>query len=51
MIGDLILWIKKIYKRQTCIHDYKFKPDKFFGGRHDHYECLKCGKITFNLNK
>ncbi len=44
MIGDLILWIKKVWKQQTCVHDYKIHYDKTGLGRFDHYECDKCDK-------
>jgi len=23
MFGDIVLFIKKVFKQQTCIHDYK----------------------------
>ena len=32
MIGDLILWIKKVWKQQTCIHNYKWINRKDTGG-------------------
>ncbi len=44
MIGDLILWMKKVWKQQTCVHDYKIHYDKTGLGRFDHYECDKCDK-------
>jgi hypothetical protein len=46
MIGDLILWIKKICKQQTCKHSYKLQPDKTGGfGGFDLYKCEKCQKF------
>ena len=46
MIGDAILYIKKLIKQNTCIHTYKCD------GRIDVYtdvlnfqKCAKCGKI------
>jgi hypothetical protein len=46
MIGDLIIWIKKVVKQHiTCKHDYQ--PDRigvirgFSNGR----VCTKCNKI------
>lgn len=44
MIGDLILWIKKVLKQQTCTHDYKWVHRKDFGGP-DFESCIKCDKI------
>lgn len=44
MIGDLILWIKKVWKQETCVHDYKFEFDRTGLGKFDHHECNKCGK-------
>ena len=46
MIGDLILWIKKVWKQQTCLHSYRLIPDKTGGlGGYDLYKCEKCVKI------
>lgn len=46
MIGDVVLYIKKLIKQNTCIHNYKYD------GRIDVYtdvlnfqKCTKCGKI------
>ena len=43
MIGDLILWIKRVFKQQTCIHDYKWINRKDTGGSFEN--CAKCDKI------
>ena len=43
MIGDLILWIKRVWKQQTCIHDYKWIHRKDTGGSFE--QCSKCEKI------
>jgi len=44
MIGDLILFFKKIYKQQICIHDYK--PDRIaiITGLSSKRVCVKCNK-------
>lgn len=44
MIGDLILWFKKVWKQQTCIHYYKIVNRKDNGG--SFYECTKCEKLN-----
>jgi len=44
MLGDFILWLKRVYKQQTCIHDYKSVADKSLAGTFDHYECKKCDR-------
>jgi hypothetical protein len=43
MIGDLILWIKRVWKQQTCIHNYTIVNRKDTGGSFEN--CLKCNKI------
>jgi len=43
MIGDLILWIKRMWKQQTCIHTYKWINRKDTGGSFEN--CTKCDKI------
>ena len=43
MVGDLVLWIKKFWKQQTCIHNYKWINRKDNGGSFEN--CLKCDKI------
>ena len=43
MIGDLILWINKVWKQQICKHSYKLHPDKT--GGFDLYKCEKCRKV------
>ncbi len=47
MIGDLILWIKKIYKKLICIHEYYTVNASYrtFGSCSDFEKCKKCGKI------
>ena len=52
MIGDAILYIKKLIKQNTCIHNYKYD------GRIDVYadilnfqKCTKCGKIIIVKQK
>jgi len=44
MIGDIVLWIKKFWKQQTCIHDYRIIIRKDTGG--DFHSCFKCDKIN-----
>ena len=41
MIGDVILWIKKVLKRNSCLHEYKF----IYNDRHPYNECIKCGRV------
>jgi len=45
MFGDLIIWIKKVFKQQTCIHDYK--PDRIgiITGLNFKRICSKCEKF------
>ena len=43
MIGDLILWIKRVWKQQTCIHTYKWVNRKDNGDSFE--DCSKCDKI------
>ena len=52
MIGDAILYIKKLIKQNICIHNYKYD------GRIDVYtdvlnfkKCTKCGKIRIIKQK
>ena len=47
MMGDIISWIKKVYKKQTCIHDYKWinASLKTNGSCPDFETCSKYGKI------
>lgn len=47
MLGDLILWIKKIIKQQTCVHEYKYinASYKTNSSCSDFEQCIKCGKI------
>ena len=44
MIWNLILYIKKVYKQNTCIHDYKIVIRKDTGGSFD--KCEKCGRLN-----
>jgi hypothetical protein len=43
MIGDLIIWIKKVWKQQTCFHIYKSVHRHDTGGSFE--ICIKCDKI------
>ena len=43
MIEDIILWLKKTFKQQTCIHKYKDIHRKDTGG--SVVICEKCNKI------
>lgn len=43
MIGDFIIWIKLVWNKQTCIHDYKYVYRQDTGG--DFQKCKKCGKL------
>lgn len=45
MIGDLILWIKKVFKQQTCMHDYRHVNASWRANCSDFEECVKCDKI------
>ena len=48
MIGNLILWVKRIWKQEfTCIHDYK--PDRIgvITGLSSSRICDKCGKFEY----
>ena len=42
MLGDFVLWIKKTWKQQTCIHNYK--PDRIgiITGLYSGRICCKC---------
>jgi hypothetical protein len=44
MIGDIVLWIKRVWKQQTCIHTYEIVNRKDTGGSFD--LCSKCDKIS-----
>lgn len=44
MFGDLILFFKKVFKQQTCIHNYKIIIRKDFAGG-TFQECTKCEKL------
>ena len=43
MIGDLILWVKRVWKQQTCVHTYKTIIRKDNGNTFEN--CCKCDKI------
>lgn len=43
MIGNLILWLKKVLKQQTCIHKYEWIIRKDNGNSFEN--CCKCDKI------
>lgn len=43
MFGNLILWIKRVFKQQTCIHKYKSVYRKDYGSSFD--LCEKCDLI------
>jgi hypothetical protein len=47
MIGNIILWIKKVFKQQTCLHKYKWINASYRtnGSCRDFEECTKCEKI------
>ncbi len=44
MIGDLVLWIIRVWNQQTCMHDYK--PDRIgiITGLNSSRICSKCEK-------
>lgn len=42
MIGDFILFLKRVKNENFCIHDYKSK--KFYSDSR-RVECCKCGRI------
>ena len=41
MFGDLMLWLKRIWKRFWCIHDYQWQGKLDFR----YCACTKCGKL------
>lgn len=45
MIGDFILWLKEVWKENTCIHEYEpFGIYKSFDiGPYE--KCKKCGRL------
>lgn len=44
MLGDIILWIKRILKQHVfCIHSYKRHVVGM--GEYLYYKCEKCGRI------
>ena len=46
MIGNLILWIKNIWKQEfTCIHNYKADRIGIITGLNSSRICDKCGKF------
>lgn len=45
MIWNLILWIKKKYKQNTCIHEYKIDTRSVLLWFDLKY-CTKCDKYT-----
>jgi hypothetical protein len=47
MFGDLILYLKKVLKQQSCIHNYKIVFRKDFQGG-SFFECTKCEKLKEN---
>lgn len=47
MIGDIILYLKRVWKEQTCIHHYKSVVRKDNFGIFFH--CQKCDKTKTNL--
>ena len=44
MIGDIILWVKKFIKRQTCVHEYETMWAKLYIPE-DYKQCKKCGRV------
>jgi len=44
MIGDLILWFRKLIKQTFCIHDYYLISKVYLDG-HSYYKCEKCERI------
>lgn len=48
MIGDFIIWIKKVWKQQvTCRHDYKKDNFAEFHFGYSTKRCTKCGKTKY----
>lgn len=43
MIGDFILWLKRIFHEMFCIHEYEQKITKMF--EVNYLQCRKCGRI------
>lgn len=41
MIGDIILWLRRIKKELFCIHEYEIH----FVGTQFYESCKKCGRI------
>jgi len=44
MFGNLVLWIKKVWQQQTCVHDYKevHASWRTNGSCPDFKKCKKC---------
>ena len=46
MIGDLILYVKRILKQHIfCIHDYEYHNISTIDRCFTYYKCTKCGRI------
>ena len=44
MFGDIVLWLTKFIKQQTCVHTYEYVYRKDTGGSFE--LCGKCEKIN-----
>jgi len=53
MFGLFVLWIKRVYKQQTCIHKFKHVNASYRtnGSCSDFEECEKCELIKQLNNK
>jgi hypothetical protein len=45
MIGDLIIWFRKVWKENFCVHDYELKKMNVGLGYKFYNECRKCGRV------
>jgi hypothetical protein len=45
MIGDFIIWFRKAWKENFCIHDYERKHENLGLGYKFYKECRKCGRL------
>ena len=45
MLGDIILWLYKFIKEQTCVHDYSVMPTLRYDESDTYLRCEKCGRV------
>jgi len=44
MLGDFILWIEKVLKQQSCIHNYTWRNTMQLGNCSSFECCTKCDR-------